>query len=86
MKQILLTSLITVFLTTLCSSQVNILWESRFNNNGFDDYSVDIQVDASGNSYVVGSSYDGSQFNIITIKYDPFGAAHSSRDPRCCQA
>jgi len=74
MKHILLTSLFSLLLTSISFSQVNILWESRFNNNGFDDYSVDIQVDASGNSYVVGSSYNGSQFNIITVKYDPVGA------------
>jgi hypothetical protein len=74
MKQILLTFLYTFILTTFGFSQVNILWESRFDNNGFDDYSVDIQIDASGNSYVVGSSFNGSQFNIITVKYDPVGA------------
>lgn len=54
-------------------SQVNILWETRFDNNSFDDYSEDIVLDNAGNSYVVGTSYNGSQFNVITIKYDSDG-------------
>lgn len=55
-------------------SQVNILWESRFDNASLDDYSKDIVIDAAGNSYVVGSTYNGSQFDIVAIKYDPSGA------------
>jgi uncharacterized delta-60 repeat protein len=73
MKQILLTSTFTILLMTISFSQVNVLWESRFDNNSFDDYSSDIQIDAAGNSYVVGSSYNGSQFNVVAIKYDPLG-------------
>ncbi len=73
MKQLLLTFTYSFLLFSVSFSQVNVLWESRFDNNGNDDYSEDIQIDAAGNSYVVGSSFNGTQFNIVTIKYDPLG-------------
>lgn len=73
MKRILLSSAFAILFLTFSFSQVNILWESRFDNNSLDDYSKDIKIDAAGNSYVVGSTYNGSQFNIVVIKYDPIG-------------
>lgn len=73
MKQALLTTLFLFVLTAASFAQVNILWESRFDNNGNDDYSEDIVIDAAGNSFVVGTSFNGTQFNIITIKYDVDG-------------
>ena len=73
MKQALLSTLFLLVITTTSIAQVNILWESRFDNNANDDYSRDIEIDAAGNSYVVGTSFNGSQFNIITIKYDVDG-------------
>lgn len=73
MKRLLLSLAFVIFCLAFGFSQVNILWESRFDNASFDDYSKDIKIDAAGNSYVVGSTYTGSQFNIIAIKYDPSG-------------
>tara|TARA_B100000508_G_scaffold140609_1_gene142336 strand:- start:22866 stop:25367 length:2502 start_codon:yes stop_codon:yes gene_type:complete len=73
MKQALLSTIFLLVISATSISQVNILWESRFDNNGNDDYSEDIVIDASGNSYVVGTSFNGTQFNVITIKYDVDG-------------
>ncbi|MDX1653403.1 MAG: hypothetical protein R3277_12975, partial [Brumimicrobium sp.] len=73
MKRILLLISLFSFSVLTAYSQVNILWESRFDNNSYDDYSKDIVLDNAGNTYVVGTSFNGSQFNIITIKYDPAG-------------
>jgi hypothetical protein len=70
MKQLLLSTLFLLVIATASFGQVNILWESRYDNNGNDDYSEDIVVDNSGNSYVVGTSFNGSQFDIVTVKYD----------------
>ncbi len=56
-------------------SQINIQWESRLNGAGnFIDKAVDLVLDASGNTYVTGSSYNGSSYDIMTVKYDPDGA------------
>lgn len=73
MKQALLSTIFLITCTLSTIGQVNILWESRFDNNGNDDYSEDIVIDNAGNSYVVGTSFNGSQFNVITIKYDQDG-------------
>jgi len=50
-------------------------WVSRFNNavSGEDDaYSID--VDHFGNSYVTGRSYNGYNYDIITVKYSQQGS------------
>jgi hypothetical protein len=49
-------------------------WERRYNNpiNGEDDaYSIDI--DNAGNSFVTGRSYNGYNYDILTICYDQSG-------------
>lgn len=53
--------------------QVNIQWESRFDNAGFADFARGIVIDAAGNSYVTGTTYNGSSFDIVTVKYDVDG-------------
>ncbi len=73
MKQALLFFILIATFTFSSFSQVNVLWESRYDNAAFDDYSEDIVLDAAGNSYVVGTSYDGNKFEIVTIKYDSDG-------------
>lgn len=73
MKRILLFLTFSVFIILPVFSQVNILWETRFDNNSNDDYSEDIALDNSGNTYVVGTSFNGTQFNVVTIKYDSDG-------------
>lgn len=54
-------------------AQLNIKWESRFDNDTKDDFSKGIVIDNSGNSYVVGTSKNGATFQIVAIKYDPNG-------------
>lgn len=61
-------------LSSYSFSQVNIQWESRYNQSNQSDYSKSIVIDGAGNSYVTGTSYNGSDFDIITVKYDPNGA------------
>src|SRR5690606_1480523 len=40
--------------------------------NGIDKAS-DLELDADGNTYVTGSSFDGSSFDMVTVKYDADG-------------
>jgi len=67
--------LITLLLTTLMSTaQINVQWESRFDGtgNGIDKV-VDFELDATGNTFVTGTSFNGTDFDIVTIKYDNSG-------------
>lgn len=71
---ILIVVILALFLGT-SYSQINIQWESRLNGAGnFIDKAVDLVLDASGNTYVTGSSYNGTSYDIMTVKYDPDGA------------
>lgn len=55
-------------------AQINIQWESRMNGDGdFIDKSVDLELDSDGNTYVTGSSYSGTSFDLVTVKYDSDG-------------
>ncbi len=61
-----------------CSSmfaQINLQWEVRLDNatGNFIDQASDLELDAVGNSYVTGSSYNGTSYDIMTVKYDPAG-------------
>jgi len=59
----------------LLDAQINVQWEARLNNltGNFIDNAVDLALDASGNTYVTGSSYNGSSYDIVTVKYDSDG-------------
>jgi len=50
------------------------LWVTRYNGpaNG-DDYGWDIAVDGSGNAYVAGVSWNGTDYDYFIIKYAPDG-------------
>ncbi len=70
------TTLLTFLLFFYCSvstAQINIQWESRYNNVNNVDQAEDYALDASGNSYVTGSSYNGSDYDVVTVKYDNNG-------------
>jgi hypothetical protein len=55
-------------------SQINIQWASRYTSAGSNiDRAVDLARDASGNVVVTGTSWNGSSFDVVTVKYDPFG-------------
>lgn len=53
--------------------QVNIQWQVAYDNSANIDQSVGIVVDDNGNSFVTGTSWNGTDFDIVTIKYDPNG-------------
>ncbi|MFK8045398.1 MAG: T9SS type A sorting domain-containing protein [Crocinitomicaceae bacterium] len=55
-------------------AQVNESWNVRFSGsaNGIDQ-AVDMVIDASGNAYVTGITNNGSDFDVITIKYNASG-------------
>jgi hypothetical protein len=60
---------------TFSWSQINVQWEARLNDptGNFIDNAVDLALDASGNTYVTGTSYNGSSYDIVTVKYDSGG-------------
>lgn len=52
----------------------SIIWSKVYNHTvNKDDVAADIEVDASGNVYVTGTSYGGLLTDIATIKYDNSG-------------
>lgn len=55
-------------------SQINIQWASRYTSAGSNiDRAIDLARDTSGNVVVTGTSWNGSNFDIVTVKYDPAG-------------
>ena len=56
-------------------AQINIQWEARLDNltGNFIDNAVDLALDAAGNTYVTGTSYNGTSYDAVTVKYDPNG-------------
>jgi uncharacterized delta-60 repeat protein len=55
-------------------SQINVQWETRFDNNSSNDSPVDLELDGSGNVIVTGSSFNGVDYDIEVIKYDNDGS------------
>lgn len=56
--------------------QVNVQWESRYTSAGSNlDQASDMVIDASGNIYVTGTSYNGAGtgFDLVTVMYDNAG-------------
>lgn len=55
-------------------SQINIQWASRYTSAGSNiDRAVDLARDLSGNVIVTGTSWNGTDFDVVTVKYDPAG-------------
>jgi uncharacterized delta-60 repeat protein len=70
----LLFSAITIFSGLEVCGQINIQWATRYTSAGSNtDRAVDLDRDTSGNVIVTGTSWNGSNFDIVTVKYDPFG-------------
>lgn len=55
-------------------SQINIQWASRYTSAGNNiDRAIDLARDTSGNVIITGTSWNGANFDIVTVKYDPAG-------------
>jgi uncharacterized delta-60 repeat protein len=69
------TLVFTLILCQQATSQINVQWEARLDNltGNFIDKAVDLALDASGNTYVTGSSYSGTSYDMVTVKYDSDG-------------
>ncbi len=66
--------LILGLMTWGVQAQINIQWEARLNGAGnFIDKASDLILDAAGNTYVTGSSYNGTSYEIVTVKYNSSG-------------
>jgi len=73
MSRISLIALFTLFLN-LSFAQINVQWEKRYDGTGsFIDQAVDLELDALGNTYVTGSSFNGTDYDWYTAKYDANG-------------
>ena len=68
----------------LTYSQMIEQWSSEYNGpKGYDDYVSDIAVDASGNVYVTGYSFDSTadttyKIDYATVKYNSAAVQESS--------
>jgi len=49
-----------------------IIWQSKYDGGG-DDYLRGIAVDSQGSVYVTGYSFNGANFDCVTVKYDKDG-------------
>jgi hypothetical protein len=56
------------YLTIKYDANGNIVW-SKIYDGGKDDKCIGIAVDPSGNVYVTGQSFIGSNYDCLTIKY-----------------
>jgi hypothetical protein len=73
LKATTLLSFLWLFYSPFLNAQINIQWEARYNNTSNVDQVEDYELDASGNSYVTGSSFNGTDYDIVTVKYDNNG-------------
>ncbi|NOQ70808.1 MAG: T9SS type A sorting domain-containing protein [Crocinitomix sp.] len=65
---------VALFCVLNAESQINIQWESRLDGDGsFIDKAEDLYLDDAGNTFVTGSSYNGSSYDMVTVKYDSDG-------------
>jgi hypothetical protein len=67
--------LLPLLITTISYAQVPVQWVQNYNGPlDNTDQAVDIVLDASGNSYVTGTSMGNTgTFDIVTVKYSPTG-------------
>lgn len=71
-----ITTIFSLIFSFCASSQVNVQWESRYTSAGNNtDQVADMEIDAAGNVYVTGSSFNGpaTGYDIVTVKYNNQG-------------
>lgn len=75
MTRKLLTGLLAgIFIFCSAGAQINVQWVGRYTSAGNNiDRAKSMVVDPAGNSFVVGTGWNGSNFDIVTIKLDPNG-------------
>jgi uncharacterized delta-60 repeat protein len=62
------------FFCSYLNAQINEQWVGRYTSGGSNiDRAKAMVVDNSGNSYVVGTSWNGVNFDIVTVKFDNNG-------------
>ncbi|MDQ3111945.1 MAG: SBBP repeat-containing protein [Bacteroidota bacterium] len=63
-----------IFIFCPAIAQINVQWVGRYTSAGNNiDRAKSMVIDPSGNSFVVGTSWNGSNFDIATIKLDANG-------------
>lgn len=73
-SRLFLAILAGIFLHFNSSAQINVQWVARYTSAGSNiDRAKSMKVDAAGNSYVVGTSWNGTNFDIVTAQFDPNG-------------
>ncbi len=64
--------LVLLFSCSLSFSQPSLIWVREY-DSGFNDYAQAVATDANGDIIVTGASYNGTNFDCFTIKYNPLG-------------
>ncbi|MEO0114521.1 MAG: T9SS type A sorting domain-containing protein [candidate division WOR-3 bacterium] len=58
----------------------DIIWTRRY-DNGYDDKVYGVAVDTNGNPIVTGTSHNGNDYDIVTIKYRGLSGIKEDRQP-----
>ncbi|MBN4051589.1 SBBP repeat-containing protein, partial [bacterium AH-315-M05] len=73
----MLKQLLSVLLFTTISSQAQVVekWVAAYNGSGKsdNDYGRAMHIDSAGNIYVTGESFNGSNYDYVTVKYNNSG-------------
>ncbi len=63
-----------IFICCSAGAQINVQWVGRYTSAGNNiDRAKSMVVDPSGNSFVVGTGWNGTNFDIVTLKLDANG-------------
>jgi uncharacterized delta-60 repeat protein len=74
LRRLFLTLFAGLLLHFISFAQINVQWVGRYTTAGNNiDRAKSMVVDSSGNSCVVGTSWNGANFDIVTLKFDSAG-------------